>query len=589
MTAAEKRTLDFESEVRDGMRIDWDVPVVMDDGVIMRCDVYRPIVDGRYPVILGYGPYGKLLHFGDGYPDQWNRMCAEHPDVTAGSTNKYQSFELCDPEKFVPDGYAVVRFDSRGAGRSEGFLDPFSARETKDIYLCIEWAAAQPWSNGKVGMSGISYLATNQWQVAALQPPHLAAICAWEGMNDFYREWAHHGGIQSTFGRSWYKPFILPLQHGKGKNGYKSSMNGEWVAGPETLSEEELEANRVDWHEESLRHKLATDAFWTSRTPDLSKVKVPVLSNANWGGQGLHLRGNVEGYLAAASEEKWLEFHCLEHWTEYYTDYGVKLQKRFFDHFLKGEDNGWKNQPPVLMQVRRVDGSWMERHETEWPLARTRWTKLYLDASMGGLHAEPAAHEASVSYRAFSEGASFITPPLSEATEITGPIAAKLFVSSSTEDADLFVVVRVFNPELKEVTFQGHTDPHTTIAQGWLRASHRKLDLARTLAYRPYHTHDEIQKLTPGEVYELDIEVWPTCIDIPKGYRVVISVRGKDYEYPGGVGGAAVRMLGVFTGVGPFRHDEARDRPPHIFDGPVTLHTGPQYHSHVLLPVIPKK
>ena len=468
-----------------------------------------------------------------------------------------------------------------------GYLNPFSERETRDIYLAIEWTATQPWCDGKVGMSGISYLASNQWQVAAQQPPHLAAICAWEGMNDFYREWAHHGGIQSTFGRSWYSPFVLPLQHGKGANGYKSSMNGEWVAGPETLSEEQLVANRIDWHDECLKHKLATDEFWTSRTPDLSKVTVPVLSSANWGGQGLHLRGNVEGYLDAASKDKWLEFHCLEHWTEYYTDYGVKLQKKFFGHFLKGENTGWAQQPPVLMQVRHVDGSWRERQELEWPLARTQWTTLHLDGAAGTLANAPASDPSAVSYRGLSEGASFVSAPLRETTEITGPIAAKLFVSSTTEDADLFVVVRVLTPELKEVTFQGHTDPHTTIGQGWLRASHRKLDSHRSRPYRPYHTHDEIQKLTPNTVYELDIEVWPTCIVIPKGYRIAVSVRGKDYEYPGGVSGPGVKMLGTFTGVGPFRHDEVRDRPQATFDGEVTLHTGPETPSSILLPIIP--
>jgi predicted acyl esterase len=239
------------------------------------------------------------------------------------------------------------------------------------------------------------------------------------------------------------------------------------------------------------------------------------------------------------------------------------------------------------MQVRQVDGSWRERPEFEWPLKRTRWTKLYLDAAAGSLVEAPAQQASKISYRGLSEGASFVTPPLAEETEITGPIATKLFVSSTTEDVDLFVVVRVFNPELKEITFQGHTDPHTTIAQGWLRASHRKLDPDRTLPYRPYHTHDQIQKLTPGDIYELDIEVWPTCIVIPTGYRIAVTVRGKDYEYPGGVGGPGVKMLGVFTGVGPFRHDEVRDRPPKIFDGEVTLHTGPVRAAHVLLPFIP--
>lgn len=580
---------EYKSEIRDGMRIDWDVPVEMDDGVILRCDVFRPIKDGQYAVIMSYGPYGKWLAFKDGYDDQWNRMCEEHPDVLSGSSNKYQSFEVADPEKFVPDGYAIVRFDSRGTGRSPGFFEPFSARETRDIYIAIEWAAKQPWSSGRIGLNGISYLAMNQWQVAAFQPPHLAAICVWEGAADLYREMTRHGGILSTMSRSWYYPFVVPLQHGLGKRGFRSSMNGDWVSGPETLSEEELYANRCDWHAECLRHDLATDEFWTSRLPDFSKIKAPILSAANWGGQGLHLRGNVEGFLEAASKEKWLEFHCLEHWTEFYTDYGVNLQKKFFGHFLKGENTGWKNQPRVQMQVRHLGGPFVERHENEWPLARTRWTKFYLDPSESRLLSEPLREAAEVTYKGFSEGVTFITPPLNEETEITGPIAAKLFVSFSTEDADVFVVVRVFAPDFKEVTFQGHTDPHTTIAQGWLRSSHRTLDPKRTLEYRPYHTHDEIQKLTPGEVYELDIEVWPTCIVVPKGYRIAVSVRGKDYEFPGGVGGPGIRKLGVFTGVGPFRHNEPLDRPAAVFNGDVTLYSGPHQQAYVLLPIIPPK
>lgn len=576
-----------KSEVRDNMAIDWDVPVEMDDGVIMRCDIFRPNDDGSYPVILAYGPYGKLLHFGDGYPDQWNRMIAEHPSVSKGTTNKYQSFELCDPEQFVPYGYAVVRFDSRGTGTSQGFLNPFSARETRDIYECIEWAAVQPWSSGKVGMSGISYLATNQWQAAALRPPHLAAICVWEGMYDFYREWAYHGGILSTFGRSWYAPFVLLQQYGKGANGYKSSMNGSWVAGPETLSEEELRANRVDWHEEVQKHKLATDGFWTERTPDISKITVPVLSNANWGGQGLHLRGNVEGWLGIASQDKWLEFHCREHWTEYYTEYGVTMQRAFYDRFLKDDETAWTDQPKVLMQVRHVDGTWRERHEQEWPLKRTQWTKYYFDPSDFVLHAGSASPEGKVTFGGFSDGVTFLSPPLTSETEITGPMAAKLFVSSSTTDADIFLVVRVFRPDMAEITTQGHTDPHTTFAQGWLRASHRKLDPERTLDYRPYHAHDEIQLLTPGEIYELDIEIWPSCMVIPKGYRIAVSVRGRDYVYPGGTGGPGVKKLGTFTGVGPFRHDEERDHPAEIFDNEITLHFGDDHNGYILLPVIP--
>src|SRR5690242_3634636 len=162
------------------MVIEWDVPVPMDDGVVLRADVFRPDGPGQYPVILTYGPYAKGLAFQAGYADQWRLMVAAHTDVAQRSSNKYANWEVVDPEKWVPDGYACVRVDSRGAGRSPGYIDHFSPRETQDFYDCIEWAGVQPWSSGKVGLNGISYYGINQWQVASLQPPHLAAMCVWE-------------------------------------------------------------------------------------------------------------------------------------------------------------------------------------------------------------------------------------------------------------------------------------------------------------------------------------------------------------------------------------------------------------------------
>ena len=162
-----------KSEVRDGMRIDWDVPIEMDDGLVLRADVYRPTEEGQHPVIMTYGPYAKGYAWQDGYETTWELFSKAHPDAIAGSTNKYQSWEVVDPEKWVPHGYACVRVDSRGAGRSPGYIDLFSPRETKDFYNCIEWGGTQPWSNGKVGLNGISYYAINQWHVASLQPPPL--------------------------------------------------------------------------------------------------------------------------------------------------------------------------------------------------------------------------------------------------------------------------------------------------------------------------------------------------------------------------------------------------------------------------------
>jgi predicted acyl esterase len=577
------------SETRDGMQIDWDMPIKMEDGTILRADIYRPIEEGTYPVILTHGPYGKWLHFEDTYADQWRIMCESHPEVPEGTSNKYQNWETVDPEKWVPGGYVVVRIDSRGAGRSDGVMDIWSRQEALDQYECIEWAAEQSWSTGKIGLNGISYYAMNQWQTAEFQPPHLTAMCAWEGSTDYYRDMVFHGGIYCPSRVNWFRSQILPVQNGKGSNGFKSRMTGDWVAGPETLSEKELEDRRHDFDTESASHPLATEEFWTSRLPDFSKINVPLLSAGNWGGQGLHPRGNFEGFTRSASKEKWLEMHGKEHWTEFYTDYGIALQKKFFGHFLKGEDTGWSEQPRVLLQVRHPGEKFVERGEDAWPLSSTQWTKFYLDPDGHALSKKPQSEEGAVTYGGLSEGVTYFTPPLEEDTEITGPIAAKLFVSSKTEDADLFVIFRVFSPDMKEVTFIGAIDPHTPVAQGWLRASHRKLDENLSTPYAPYHTHDEVQELTPGDVYELDIEVVPTCIVAPKGYRIAVSIKGCDYEWPGGSTTGLGTHGANFTGVGNFKHSDPDDRPDAIFGGNVTLHSGPDHLAHILLPIIPAK
>ncbi len=576
------------SEVRDGMRIDWDVPVKMDDGLVLRADIFRPVADGQYPVILSYGPYAKGLAFQEGYPSAWNRMVAEHPDVAAGSTNQYQSWEVVDPEKWVPDGYVCVRVDSRGAGRSPGFIDCFSPRETRDFYECIEWAGVQPWSNGKVGLNGISYYGINQWQVASLQPPHLTAMCIWEGSADWYRDMTHHGGILSTFWANWYDMQVKTVQYGLGERGPRSRATGALVCGDVTLSDRELAANRADFGDTILAHPLDDD-YHRARSPQWDKVTVPFLSTANWGGQGLHPRGNFEGFVRAASKQKWLEAHGIEHWTHFYTDYGVQLQKRFFAYFLKGEKNGWDKQPKVQLQVRHPD-RFVERHENEWPLTHTQWSKFHLHGRAARLMPEPAQAESTLTFEAMGDGASFVSAPLDTATEITGPIAARLFVSSTTVDADLFVIFRVFTPDLREITFMGAIDPHTPIAQGWLRASHRKLDSKLSTEFRPYHTHDEKQPLKPGEVVQLDIELWPTSIVVPAGHRIAVTVRGRDYEFAKSTGARLSNFKNELLGCGPFLHNEPRDRPPAIFGGTTTLHFSPERPSYVLLPVVqPKK
>ena len=576
------------TETRDGMTIDWDLPITMDDGVVLRADVYRPIKDGKYPVILSCGPYAKWLAFQEGYPTAWEIMVREHPDVAANSTNKYQAWEVVDPEKWVPDGYVCVRVDSRGAGRSPGRIDHFSPRETQDIYHCIEWAAAQPWSSGKVGMNGISYYAINQWQVAALHPPHLAAICIWEGAVDWYRDKNHHGGILCTFQANWSDMQIKTVQHGLGTRGKRSAVHGDLVSGPETLSDAEMDANRSDLGGEIAANPL-DNQYHRDHSAQSDEIKVPLLSCGNWGGNSLHLRGNIEGFVRAASKQKWLEMHGDRHWTLFYTDYGIELQKRFLGHFLKGEDTGWDKQPPVQLNIRYPGEKFAIRYENEWPLKRTQWTKFYLSPASQSLSDKTPTKAEQSTFDALGDGVQFMTAPLEHETEITGPSALKLFASSSTVDADLFVVLQVYGPDGKEIVFHGALDPHTPIGQGWLRASHRKLDKKLSLPYRPYHTHDEKQPLEPNKTYELDIEIWPTCLVIPKGSRIALSVRGKDYVYKGESGGRLSNMKNEFTGCGPFLHDDPTDRPPAIFGGKTTIHTGAGSESYLLLPVIPSK
>ena len=567
------------------MRIDYDVPVAMDDGLVLRADVYRPderpSAEGRYPVILSYGPYAKGLAFQDGYPSAWQRMITEHPDVAYGSSNIHQSWEVVDPEKWVPEGYVCVRVDSRGAGRSPGYIDHFSPRETRDFYDCIEWAGVQPWSNGKVGLSGISYYGINQWHVASLQPPHLAAMIIWEGAADWYRDMTHHGGILCTFWANWYDMQVKTVQYGLGERGPRSRATGKLVCGDETLSDRELQRNRCDFGDEILAHPLDDD-YHKARSPQWDKVTAPFLSAANWGGQGLHPRGNFEGFVRAASKDKWLEAHGIEHWTHFYTDYGRELQLRFFDHFLKGEGD-WKNQPRVQLQVRHLD-RFVERHENEWPLARTQWTKLHLHKDFQLKSGTDPDSSSAVAFEALGEGVTFLSEPLGRQTEITGPLAARLTISSTTADADLFLIFRVFTPDLREVTFMGAIDPHTPVAQGWLRASHRKLDPRLSTPYRPYHTHDQKQPLKKAEAVTLDVELWPTSIVVPAGYRLALSVRGRDYEWQSSTGARLSNFKNELRGCGPFLHNDPRDRPAALFGGTTTLHLK---DSYVLLPVIP--
>ena len=576
----------MKSEIRDGMKIDWDAPIEMDDGVVLRADVFRPVADGKYPVIMSYGPYAKGLSMQEGYKSQWMRIVKAAPDVLEGSSNKHQNWELFDPEKWVPDGYICVRVDSRGAGRSPGYLETWSPREAKDIAACVDWAGVQPWSNGKVGLHGISYYSMNQWQAAPLKPKHLAALCIWEGSSDYYRELCRHGGILSDFYSSWYPRQVTAVQHGVGERGARSVVTGEPVAGPLNLTDDELKKNRADCDGDALRHRLIDD-YHKARLPKFEDIETPLFSAANWGGMGLHPRGNFEGFLRAGSKQKWLEVHGDTHFTLFYAKYGQDLQRQFFDRFLKGIDNGWEKRPKVLLQVRHPGEKFVARAENEWPLARTQWTKFYLHPDRE-LDLAPPEDAATLTYATSSDGVTLLDraddrgdgdhrPGRGQAVRVVGhhrrrPVPGAAGVRSARQGGHVHRLERSARagrprlaprlaPQARSEGDASPTGPITPTTRN-SRSSPASRSSSTSRSGRP--------------------RSW--C---RRAIALALSVRGKDYEVDG-TDAALPHAPYPMKGVGPFTHTNPLDRPPAIFGGKNTLHFGGKFAPYVLLPIIPK-
>lgn len=464
--------------------IDKNVPITVRDGVTLRADVFRPSGDGRHPVIMTYGPYGKDIHFQDFNAAAYGLLDEQGP---------LMNWETVNPEWWVPRGYVVIRVDQRGTGTSEGRLALFAPQEAEDYYDCIEWAGVQPWSTGRVGLLGISYYAINQWHVAALQPPHLAAIVPWEGAVDIYRDWAYHGGILSNvFTDAWWPRQITgnqsALEPGRGNPNTAIDGNAEFPA--------ELRAHPFD------------DDYYGHRAASLEKITVPVLSAGSWSGYALHLRGNIDGFLGAGSEHKWLEVHSGDHFAPFYTEESRLYQKSFLDRWLKDDTTAWQDQPPVKLKIRTADGGQF-RAESEWPIARTQWTKLYLDAVSGALGNEPPPTGALTTYTAPTGSATFLTAPFADDVEITGPIAVHAWVQTGAADMDLFVTIIDLDSSGQEVLLQESAGFYGAVVKGWLRASHRRLDQALSHPYRPYHTHEAADPVPVGEPFEIQIESYP--------------------------------------------------------------------------------
>jgi predicted acyl esterase len=567
--------------IADGhILVEKDVPIPLMDGHLLYCNVFRPNRSGaRVAPIVAFTPYGKDSDVAVDFKRYWDFVLRDHPEVVQGdSDGRYLTWEVPDPQRWVPAGYAVVVVDARGTGKSPGFYEMMSPLQTRDYCDAIEWAGTQPWSNGRVGLLGVSYLAIKQWQVAALQPPHLAAMIPWEGMFDHYRDFYRHGGIfSSAFLRLLWDSQIAVNQNGNAASPYRDRFTHERSTGI-AIDPALLPGNLSNVFSAGQQHPF-DDAYFKLRRPVAERIKTPFLSAGNWGGLGLHLRGNVTAFTEAASTEKWLEVHTDTHFASMYLPEAVELQRRFFDCFLKGETNGFRDEPRILLTIRDPRGP-HRRKADSWPLSQTHWIRYHLEAASRSMTIKMADVAACVTYEALKQDVTFLTAPFEADTEFTGPVAAKLFVSTSTSDMDLFLTLRLFDADGEEVTFVGANDPQAPVSQGWLRASHRKIDPVKSTPYRPYHPHDDIAKLQPDKVYELDVEIWPTSIVCPRGYRLGLTIGGKDFERP--------QATGLMRGSGLFLHDDPDDRPSNEFGGTNRIHTGAEHQSYLLLPSIPQ-
>ena len=480
------------------MIMEKDVPVKMRDGTVCYVNIFRPDKPGKFPVVFSADIYGK--------DDPADNTYKNIPYVGTIAASKFTAFESPDPGFWVPNDYVVVKAALRGSSNSEGDIFPHCMLEAEDMYDFIEWAGTQSWSSGNVGTNGVSMLATNQWWAASLNPPHLKAMIPYEGLSDMYRENVFHGGIPETFFlRFWWK-----------------EQSAKWA--PRKME---------DWLRMQKEHPLFDDV-WKAKQAKLSQIKVPMYVCAGYATQGLHTRGTIEGFKQSASKYKWLEMHGRKEWETFYQRESLERQKRFFDYFLKGIENDWMQTPKIRLEIRERFYEGMVRFENEWPLARTKYTKLFLDSQNLSLKNTPLKTESKISYNAKpNDGDNWslkFNITFDKDTELTGYMKLKLWVEAEgADDMDLFVAIKKFDKRGHEVYLPDYNHiENGLVANGWLRVSHRELDPEKSTPYQPCLKHQRLLKLKPGEVVPVEIEIWPSSTLFRAGESLGLVIQGGD-------------------------------------------------------------
>jgi uncharacterized protein len=517
--------------------IDNDVAIPTRDGTVLRANVYRPSEGGPSAVLLCAHPYGKdnlpaKKKRGRGYSVYIQYRVLRQPARLRFS--ELTGWEAPDPVWWTERGFAVVNCDLRGTGRSDGVSSLLSDEEAEDVYDVIEWVARQPWSTGAVGMLGVSYLAISQWKTAALRPPHLKAIVPWEGFTDAYRDFARTGGIRE---------------------------NGFLKVWSRNLRNVRLKYSLAD---ENVKRPLR-DEWWQALVPDLPKIEVPALICGSFSDNNLHSRGSVRAFEQISSPERHLYTHRGGKWTTFYSQSALDTQLAFLERHLR--DGTGTPLPRVRLEVREDRDRIVEvREESSWPLESTSWTALHL--SDAGLRARAPEQAGSITFDTRSGGARFGWT-LDADTEITGPMAVRLFVEvQGSDDVDLFVGVEKWRGQ-SYVPFEGsYGFGRDRITAGWLKASMRTLDEARSRPFEPVPALDARRPLQPGEVVQLDIPLGPSATLFRAGEQLRLVVAGR-WLWP----------RSPLTGQFPSAYEPG----PHCT---CTLRWGPDYLARLLIPVI---
>jgi uncharacterized protein len=510
------------------MKVEKDVAVVMRDGVRLSLCVYRPDAQGRFPALFAASPYQY-----------------EMDEVPAFPLFLWR--ETGPVEWYVGQGYAYVHADVRGAGRSDGEFEFMGPNEQQDYLELVAWTVQQPWCNGRVGGIGQSYYAMAQWLMATYNPPGLACIAPYDGLVDQYRGSNYHGGIYCSYRSVWYTTLRADNQHRPAGRHGRAPMRFDLVGA-------------------MIDHPL-DDEFWRVRSPywRLDQIKCPVLSIGHWGKMGLHLRGNILGYeevkapkkLVVTGARNTFEAHRLFDQVEFHE----KELLPFYDLHLNGKNNGFMESEPIRLYVR---GANVWRAEAAWP-PRGTTVEFYLrkgpsgsvtSLNDGGLSADmPAEAEAPTSYTypdwEWVNGVAvigpdgradpvrrvltFVSAPLAADLDVTGPIVLKLYASSTAIDTQFIVKLTDQHPQDEAARGRTEQPAYTPVSKGWLKASHREKDAARSTPQRPFYTHANPQPLTPGEIYAFDIEVLPIAYVFKKGHRIRLELANGDSPATDGV------------------------------------------------------